>query len=96
MYNPYNWEIVPKESKYEKWNRLLNDISRLYAEQSCAMLGLQLAIMNLKDSLDYEYRNGKLCPNTEHDIDRYLEKLDEYETITEEIEKKKKIIDRIY
>lgn len=96
MYNPYNWKIEPKETRYEEWNKLFKEIGQLYAKKSCMMLGIQLSAMDLKDSLEYEFKNGELCPNTEHDIDVYMSKIKEYKKISEEIEEKRNALFELY
>lgn len=96
MYNPYNWNIIPRETRRELWENTMNDLAKLYAEKSIAMLGIELAIDNLQDSLQYETENHKLCSNTKHDIEHYLKKVEEYKNIEDEITHKREILNNIY
>ena len=87
MYNPYNWVIkedsivrrFPYENNSEYFDRMMKEYAKHSAQKSVAMLGIEMAIMNLKDSLSIEEGLDDLYDAVDHDIKFLMQKRKEYE-----------------
>lgn len=96
MYNPYNWTITPAKDKSKQWEKTWNKITKLCTKKNVAKIGLNLAIMDLIDSLNRETENFELYSYIEHDIEKYLNKREEYKNICDELEHQREIIKNIF
>ena len=98
MYNPYNWEIRREykfsqdsikrkynESDYDYYHRLLTEFAKWSATKSVVIQGIELAQMNLNDSIAIEKSSENQIETIQHDIAVLQRKIEEYAYITKNI-----------
>ena len=94
MYNPYNWDIEkefnfsydsiainPYESYEEHFERFSKEKARWTALKRTAKIGIELAQMNLNDSIAIELESNDFLETVEHDMMILKRKIEEYNFI---------------
>lgn len=102
MYNPYNWTINyigdidmelkqrEEEGDIEYHSRLMRISTNISAEIAIKTLGIELAEMNLRDSLKLEMFGKISLDEVEHDLDELKNKINEYKILQKKQDKIKK------
>lgn len=101
MYNPYNWDIdyvgnielelekEPNEGDIEYHGRLMKIATNISAEIAIKTLAIELAEMNLRDSLKLEMFGKVSLDEVEHDLDELKKKITEYKILQKKQKKVK-------